>query len=69
MEQLTQWLLGQSPAMVIMGLVIFGMYKTLVAKDEEIARLNSETKEYAKYYRESAKEFAEIMGMIKEKLK
>ena len=68
MNELTTWLLQQSPVIVVMGVVIYGLYKTLKEKDEEIKRLNAETKEYANDYKAAAKEFTEVFTLVKDRL-
>ena len=69
MTELTSWLFEQSAIVIVGGAIIWYLIKIIKDKDKEIKRLNNEVKEYAKYYRESAKEFNGMMAIIKEIIK
>lgn len=68
MENLQTWLLEQAPVIVVMGVVIYGQWKIIKKKDEEIQRLNDEVKDYGARYMKWGEKFSEIFALIKDRL-
>ncbi len=66
--EITSFLFEQSALVVVGGLIIWYLIKTIKQKDDEIKRLNNQFKGVADEYKERAREFTEVYTLIKDKL-